>query len=452
MPVASRTQKQVIIPYTPRIEFVPFHNRTQRWAVIVAHRRAGKTVACINDLVKGALQCLKKKPRFAYIAPTYSQAKDIVWDYLKEYALVVPGSVANESELRVDFPNGGRVRLYGSDNYDRLRGLYLDGVVNDEFGDQDPRGWTEVIRPTLSDRQGWGVFIGTPRGKNHFQERWEMSEGNEEWFRLMLKASQTNLVSEEDLADAKKELDYATYQAEYECSFAGSVVGSYYAYLLDEAEDDGRVTDVPWDPDLLVHTVWDIGFGDSTAIWFFQVKNGRVFLIDYHEQNGVGLDKYIELLRSKKYMYGKHVFPCDIQDPEFGSGKTRLATLAELGVYERDIIICGVESRTDRKVPYKIETGINAVRRLLPKCYFDKTLCEDGLNVLRNYRRKFDSKKKVFGKKPDHNWTSHGSDSFRYLAMSIDEVEVSGLSGVATEVAWNTPIDYNKHGTSIGIV
>jgi phage terminase large subunit len=147
-------RRQVLIPYTPRPQFLPYHNRTERWAWIVAHRRFGKTVGCINELVKGALVCTKPDPRFAYIAPLYTQAKDVAWGYLKHFTAGIPGVTAHESELRVDLPNGGRVRLYGAENYDRMRGIYLDGAILDEYGDMDPRVWPEVIRPALSDRQG----------------------------------------------------------------------------------------------------------------------------------------------------------------------------------------------------------------------------------------------------------------------------------------------------------
>src|SRR5690348_10841909 len=194
--------RQVETGYRARSQFVPLHARRQRWAIVVAHRRAGKTVATVNDLIDGALRCRLSEPRFAYVAPYFSQAKDIAWSYLKTYTAPIPGVSANESELRVDLPNGGRVRLYGADNYERLRGIYLDGLVLDEFGDTDPRAWQEVLRPALSDRNGWAMFIGTPRGLNHFADAWDRALADPEWFTLRLRASETGLISAEELAAA----------------------------------------------------------------------------------------------------------------------------------------------------------------------------------------------------------------------------------------------------------
>jgi len=189
--------------YSARRAFVPFHERGERWACLVAHRRAGKTVACVGDLILGALQTRKPNARFAYVAPLYVQAKDVAWAYVKQFASAVPGVAFNEAELRADFPNGARVRLYGADNYDRLRGLYLDGVVLDEYADMPPAAWGEVIRPALADRRGWAVFIGTPKGRNAFWEVWERARATEGWFSLLLKASETGLLPAEELQAAR---------------------------------------------------------------------------------------------------------------------------------------------------------------------------------------------------------------------------------------------------------
>src|SRR5262249_516920 len=158
----------LVIDYVPRTQFVAFHDRTERFACIVTHRRAGKTVACIHDLQCAASECRRMRPRFAYLSPFLKQSKAVAWDYLR--ASMAPlraiGGSAHETELRVDYPNGGQVRLYGADNPDALRGIYLDGIVLDEYADMDPRVWSEIIRPALADREGWAVFIGTPKGRN----------------------------------------------------------------------------------------------------------------------------------------------------------------------------------------------------------------------------------------------------------------------------------------------
>ena len=290
---------RVTIPYNPREQFLGLHNRTQRWGIAVCHRRAGKTVACVNELIRGAISCRLKDPRFAYVAPFYSQAKDVAWSYVRRFAGAIPGAVPYENELRIDLPNGGRIRLYGADNYDRLRGVYFDGIVLDEYGDIDPRAWQEVIRPALSDREGWAIFIGTPKGRNHFSELWDQAQRDPQWFTLMLRASETGLISEKELQDARKSMSEDQYEAEYECSFQAAVVGSYFGREMSQAEKDKRIANVPWEPKLTVYTAWDLGIGDSTAIWFAQYVGKEIRLIDYVENSGVGLDWYAKQLAAK---------------------------------------------------------------------------------------------------------------------------------------------------------
>jgi len=189
-------EQRVIIPYAPRPHFKPSHDTTKRWKVIVAHRRAGKTVACVNHLIRSALTCQLPNPRVAYVAPLYKQAKDVAWTYVKEFTAPIPGREVNESELRVDLPNGGRIRLYGADNPDSMRGIYLDDAVLDEFADMRPRFLPEVIRPALSDRRGAMTIIGTPKGHNEFYDLYELSKTDPEWLGLMLRASETKLIAQ----------------------------------------------------------------------------------------------------------------------------------------------------------------------------------------------------------------------------------------------------------------
>jgi phage terminase large subunit len=400
----------VTIPYTPRGQFRDFHNRSERWACIVAHRRAGKTVACINELIKAALLCRKPEPRFAYVAPFYAQAKDVAWAYLKRFAAPIPGVETNESELRVDFPNGGRVRLYGADNYDRLRGLYLDGVVLDEPADMDPRAWPEVIRPALADRQGWATFIGTPKGRNGFWEIWERAGGDPSWYRAMLRASETGLVAQSELDDLRKALTPEQYEQELECSFEAAILGAYYGKEIADAERAGRVTDVPYDPALQVYTSWDLGIGDSTAIWFFQVAHDGVRWIDHYENHGQPLGHYASVLAAKPYAYADDWVPHDAKVRELGTGRTRVETLKELG-------------RKPKLVPdHRIEDGINAARIGFPRFWFDQTKCKLALEALRQYRTDYDEKLKVFKNTPKHDWTSHAADAFRYGAMAWREL------------------------------
>lgn len=391
--------------YRPRPQFIPLHKRRQRWGIVVAHVRAGKTVACINDLVDAALRCAKPNPRFAYVAPYFSQAKDIAWSYLKHYTASIPGIQVNESELRVDMPGGRRIRLYGSDNYQRLSGIYLDGVVLDEYGDMDPRAWKEVIRARLSDRSGWALFIGTPKGVNHFADIWEAAQSDPEWFHLSLRASETGILPEQELASARQSMTEEDYQAQYECSFSASVVGSYWGREMQVAESEGRITHVAHQPEIGVETWWDLGIHDAMAIWFTQTVGREVHVIDHHENSGEGLPHYARILQSRGYVYTTHNAPHDIMARELGTGRSRLETAESLGIKFRVVPNIGVAD------------GIDAARAFLSRCWFDRTKTETGRSALVSYRKTWDEKRKVFSTHPYHDWASNSADAFRYLAV-----------------------------------
>jgi phage terminase large subunit len=405
------TNLDISIPYAPRKQFLPYHNRTQRWAVMVCHRRAGKTVATINDLIRRILTCERPNPRGAYIAPFRKQAKEVAWDYLRHYALVVPGSVANESELRVDFPTGGRVRLYGADDPDALRGIYLDDVVLDEYAQMRPSLWAKVIRPLLTDREGRATFIGTPMGRNDFCRAYERGLLDPDWYAMMLKASESGLLSADELKAAKNEMGPDDYAQEFECSFDAAILGAYYGALMNEAQEDGRICPVRPDPSLLVNTAWDLGIGDSTSIWFYQQAGNEVRLIDFYETSGVGLEHYVGQLNDRKakgWSYGEHILPHDANVKELGTGKSRVDTLRSMGINPRVLPALPVDD------------GISAARLLLPRCYFDSERCADGIEHLRQYRREYDERLRTFKPKPLHDEHSHGADAFRYLATAVD--------------------------------
>lgn len=399
----------LVSPYVARGQFIPFHKRQNRWSVLVCHRRAGKTVATVNDLIMGAGKCGLPNPRFAYIAPLFNQAKDIAWSYVRAYTQFIPGAQYNETELRVDLPGGARIRLYGADNPDRMRGLYLDGVVMDEFADMDPRIWAEVIRPALSDRKGWAVFIGTPKGKNAFWDIYDAATKDPDWLTLMLPADKSGLIDASELADARKSMSEDQFAQEYLCSFQAAIQGAYYGKEMAYLEKEGRTTKpVPYEPIVPVHTAWDLGIDDSTAIWCVQVIGKEVRLIDYYENSGEGLAHYANWLRSKPYSYGDHYLPHDAEVKELGTGKSRVETLAGLGIRARVIPV------------QRVEDGINAARLLLPKCWFDKDKTARGVSALQQYRHEWDDKLKAFKARPLHDWTSHAADSFRYLALGLD--------------------------------
>ena len=377
----------------------------------MSHRRAGKTVACIHDLQLAATASRKVRPRFAYLSPFLRQSKAVAWDYLRHAMapLRADGATAHESELRVDYPSGAQVRLYGADNPDAMRGIYLDGIVLDEYADMDPRVWSEIIRPALADRQGWAVFIGTPRGRNAFFELWRRAQAEEGWYSLLLRASETGLIPAGELALARRDLSEEQYLQEFECSFDAAVVGAYYGKLMAQAEADKRIAGVPYDPAALVWTSWDLGIRDATAIWFAQVIGREIRIIDYYEASGVDLGHYVREINLRPYVYAGHIVPHDAQAKELGTGKSRLEVLESLGL--KHLTLAPL---------HRVEDGINAVRVFIPKCWFDASKCARGIDALKLYRAEYDRTLQALRPQPVHDWTSHAADSFRYLALTLD--------------------------------
>jgi hypothetical protein len=259
------------IPYTPRKHQAFLHKKidNHRWNVLVCHRRFGKTVCMINHLIRSALLSKLKNPRFAYIAPTFKQAKSIAWDYMKQFTAKIPHTKFNETELRVDLPNGSRITLLGSESPDGLRGIYLDGCVIDEYA---------------------------------------------------------NVVKAKEVMGEKK------YQQEFECDWIANIEGAVYGDVIAKLDDDKQLTRVPYDPSLPVSTAWDLGVSDHSSIIFYQQLGRSINIIDYHEEKGQGLPYYIKMINDKDYVYKDHFAPHDIEVTEFGNGKTRREVANQLGL------------------------------------------------------------------------------------------------------------------------
>ena len=364
-------------------------------------------MACVADLVDAALRCTRENGRFAYIAPFYTQAKDVAWVYVKQMSAPIPGVVINESELRVDYPNGARVRLYGADNADRMRGLYFDGVVLDEPADMRPSVWGEVVRPTLSDRRGWAAFIGTPKGHNEFFEVYSDALVDERWFTLMLRASESGLLPQEELTDAARSMTAEQYAQEYECSFEAAILGAYFGREMADAMRDGRITDVRYDPDLPCYTAWDLGKGANMPVWVWQPTRTGPNVIDYLEGvHSDGIPQVLKKLDDLPYKIEAHYVPPDSKTTDIGSGRSRIEQII---LHNRDV--------PPRIVPdLKIDDRISAAKLTLPVTRFDAVRCKDGLEALRQYKADYDEVLKFFRDQPLKNWASHPSDAFQVLA------------------------------------
>ena len=405
----------VRIPYTPRSLQAELHKQlsAHRWSVLVLHRRAGKTVMSINHLLRDAILCDHGMGRYAYIAPQYKQAKAVAWDYLKTFAGDIPGVKFNETELRCDLPNKARIQLLGAENPDSLRGLALDGVVLDEYADMPESLFAEILRPALSDRapKTYAIFVGTPRGHNAFYELYEAAKQDKDWFTAVYKASETGILPQEELDAARSMMSENQYLQEFEASWVANVEGSIFGAEMSKADDENRITKVPIDNTAKVNTAWDLGINDATAIICYQQIGHAIHVVDYIEQRNEGLPYYVELLEKKNYLWGRHYAPHDIEVRELGSGKSRREIAYDLGI---DFSVLP-------KLP--VEDGIHNAQVTLSRVYFDYDRCKPLIEALRQYHRAYNDRTRTFAASPKRDWSTHGSDAFRYMCLSIRDHE-----------------------------
>ena len=391
-------------------------------AVACWHRRSGKDDVALHW---AAVAGHERPANYWHLLPLQRQARRAVWDAVnpvtgrRRIDEAFPKEVREttlENEMLIRFKSGSTWQVLGSDGFDALVGAPPAGIVFSEWALADPRSWS-YLRPILDENDGWAVFLYTPRGRNHGLTTLKLGQSSEDWFAEVLTAHDTSVFAPDRLARIKHELVVENGQAdgealfaqEYECSFQAAIVGSYYGGLMEAAEKEGRISGVPYDPSVPVITGWDLGVGDSTVIWFLQQVGKEIHWIDYYEASGVGLDHYAKVLREKPYAYGDHLLPHDARARELGTGRTRVETLASLGIKVRVI------------PQNAVDDGINALRLLLPRSWFDKAKCERGIEALRSYRREWDEAMATFRPRPLHDWSSHAADAARTFAMGLDE-------------------------------
>jgi hypothetical protein len=403
------------VPYAPRAQFMPFHDRTSRWSVLVCHRRAGKTVAAVNDTIARALHTYKPNARYAYVAPLFSQAKQIAWDYLLRYTADIRRYM-NVSELTVELVNGARIRLYGADNPDAMRGIYLDGVVMDEPAQMKFRIWTEVILPALADRNGWGVFIGTPAGRNEFHRIYARAQGDPEWFSMLLKASESGILPQSELDRIRSQMnDEDAYQQEFECNFDAAVRGSYFGKIINAMGD--RLRGDLYDSDVPVDCSFDLGIRDDSAVWFWQRAANETRYIDYDDASGLSVKEWIERLDGKGYALRYVWLPHDAKARSLQTGKSVVEQFHAHGVKVR------------LTPTISLQNGIQAARDMLQRCYMDTNnqRVNEGLDLLRLYQRLYDTRTQSFAEAPRHDFTSHAADAFRYSSL-VAHRDVGGVT------------------------
>lgn len=418
--------------YAPRPAFIPFHNRHQRWGVLATHRRAGKTVSLANDLVLAARTPIDKPdPVYAYVGPTYTQAKRIAWAYLKQYSSPFWAKPPSESELKITiFPNT-TIYCLGADNADSLRGMYLDGFMGDEYALWKPSVFSQVIRPALSDRVGWGVFASTPRGKNLFHEIYRQALRDSEYYHLtILRASESNIIPLSELLDLRKDMDPEEYAQEYECSFDSALKGAIYANEVNALMAEQRVYLGPqplYDPHLDTHFVYDLGFTDNTVRIAYQLPpSGMVHIVNVEAAHGQDIFTHIDSLSQFKQHtsssgaqgIGRIWLPHDAKAKNLQTGRSIVEQFVEHGF-------------TPSIVPnHKVRDGISTTRRLFTRLVVDCTPIDptdphglsvtgDLLEAMKAYHREWDEDKKMFTDIPFHDWSSDFMDALRYLAVTV---------------------------------
>ncbi len=414
--------REIEVVLKPRPQFREFLTRQQRFACVVAHRRAGKTFACAQDLMRAALGYVREGPpcRYAYVAPTRDQAKDIVWPYLTDFSSQLPGTQVNKAELTITYANKATVRLYSGESYDRMRGLYFDGVVIDEPADIDPNAWPYVILPCLSDYGGWATFIGTCKGKNAFYRIYRTSLTDPGWFTMMLKASDSGIIKPEELKSLRSNMTGDAYAQEYECDWTVGRPGAIYARFVEQARQENRIATMPVDGTAPVHTAWDLGSPRNTVVWYFQTVGRMIRLLACDRDHDETIVNRVARMKAKGWPYGYHFLPHDAEQTE-RSGRTLAQELASAGLTNLRIVPRCVS----------VWPGINHAQELFPAFEFRSPECDGGLEALEAYHTKEVNEKDRIIEDPIHDWSSHTADAFRTLA----EAHAAGMF----KFSWKDP-------------
>ena len=385
METTSLEAEEVVLPYKPRRHFIPLHQSAKRWKFAVCHRRAGKTVALVNTLIAAALLNPRPTPppRYAYIGPSFDQTKDLCWTYFKQYTEGIPGIRHLEGELTTVFPGGATIRLYGGAlAYERMRGVYLDGAVLDEYPLLAPQALTSVVRPALADYRGFAIVSGTSAGDDHFHKLKLRAEDDPDWDIFDIKITDTgeDALSHVEVEEMRKDMSVDEFAREMLNSFEAPVEGAYYAEALNALQMQNRVTRVSPDLNTSVITAWDLGMRHLQVVWLFQLAGREVHWIDYIEGSGKSLAHYTDLLNLKAraggYKFRAHLLPHDVEVRELNTGYSRRHELTRL--LAEPIITVPNHSDND---------GVTAARATLGVSWFDETATRRGLARLRSYRR-----------------------------------------------------------------
>ncbi len=419
----SRT-REVHLDYAPRPWQDRVHRERRRFCVVVAHRRSGKTALALAELADAALRT--PSSQCVYLAPTRTQAKTVAWSRLKDFVRPVPGVQVFEVELRITFPNNSSISLAGAlDGADALRGSGYDAVVLDEYSLMGEAVFASVIRPALTDRGGWAIFVGTPLGRDALFHLIQQTRGLADWSHFTFPASATGVLSEDELRAARSTMPEDAYAREFECDFSAAPPGSIFGAVLAALRAAGRILpSVEWVEGVDAWASLDLGIADATSAWVGQSIGAEHRVLLYREWTGVGLADTGRTLRD---LGVTTIFaPHDVKVRELVSGRSRLDALESLGFRVE------VAPRCD------VEEGISAASQLLASCVFDEEYAAEGLDHLAMYRRDIDDRRGGRGP-PIHDGHSHAADAFRYLALCLSDRAPPAFRDPATGRVWTAP-------------
>lgn len=380
-------------------------------AVWVAHRRSGKDVTCWQFLVEAAIQ---EVGTYYYCLPEFTHARRVIWEGMlnngQRFISLVPERIVkdkNESQMKIEMVNGSIIQLVGSDQYDRLVGTNPKGIVFSEYSITHPMAW-QILRPILAANGGWGIFNGTPRGKNHFHDILEMAKKDNTWFWSVDTVATTGVLSQEVLAKEKSEMDIDIFNQEYYCSFDAAAKGAYYSEQIMSLREQHRLSRVPYDSKLMVYTAFDPGDA-VTAIVYFQVYGKEIRIIDADEFYSPSVEHIFTTIIQKPYKYARHFVPFDATVHQMTIGMSIMEQLRRLGLQH-------IQELPQQKS--KMD-GIMLVKSAFPGLWIDESLEKKVLEPLSNYAPKYSEIRLTYSDEPDHNWASHMSDAVRYMVIAL---------------------------------
>ena len=428
------------LPYkfTPRFYQQPFLDYmyapkpVRKRAILVWHRRAGKDKCAFNWLV---MYAILNKGVYYYLFPSYSQGRKVVWDNIDDQGFKMLDHIPkpyieriNKVSMQIELKNGSLIQVLGTDDYDALRGVNCHGIILSEYAEHDPRAY-DVIRPVVDNNDSPVIFVSTPKGQNHLKDLYDRALNNKDWFVSKLSVTDTGVKTPDDIKRIMEEgMSEDMVQQEWYVSFTLGIEGSYYAKYIEQAREEKRIGNVPHDTTAEVHTAIDRGFANA-AIIFFQVVGNEVHIIEYYESHKESLAEHIAMIKRKPYNYGYHFAPHDFDMHEYNMGQSGYELGRKLGI---DFTIL------PRELKLAKEEGIEAVRGLMPRLWINQPQCGLLIKALENYRREFNDKLNKYADKPLHDWSSHGADSARYMAMGIKLhlQQSKGPSLVQTDQWW----------------